>query len=153
LSDLSEALRLFITNNGPRSRLDVGGEIDLATIDALRDHLALLVEAGIGDVQVDMAAVTFCDATVLRVLLAARQTLDAYGRHLHIVNPSPCTLRLLELAGLGTILLAPPERQPQHRPSVPKRTCRAPHAAPGADGGRQEGTQHANRSARQRPFS
>ena len=152
MSDLSEALRLFITNNGPRSRLDVGGEIDLATIDALRDHLALLVEAGIGDVQVDMAAVTFCDATVLHVLLAARQTLHADGRHLHVVNPSPSTVRLLELAGLDTTLLAPPSRQPQHRPSPPN-ACRAPHAAPGADGGRQEGTEHANRQARHRPLS
>jgi anti-sigma B factor antagonist len=153
LSELSEALWLFITNNGPRSRLDVGGEIDLATIDALRDHLALLVEAGIGDVQVDMAAVTFCDATVLHVLLAARQTLDADGRHLHVVNPSPSTLRLLELADLDTTLLAPPPRQPQHRPSLPTRTCRTPHAAPGADGGRQEGTEHADRQARHRPLS
>jgi anti-sigma B factor antagonist len=128
MSDLSEALRLFITNTAPRSRLDVGGEIDLATIDALRDHLALLVESGTGDIDVDMAAVTFCDATVLRVLLAARQTLHAAGRHIQVINPSVPTARLLQLAGLDTILLASAHREPQHRPHLPTRTCRAPHA-------------------------
>jgi len=107
MSDLSEALRLFITNTAPRSRLDVGGEIDLATIDALREHLALLVEAGAGDIDVDMADVTFCDATVLRVLFAAHQTLDADGRHIQIINASASTIRLLQLAGLDTILLSP----------------------------------------------
>src|SRR5215216_464657 len=88
MSELSEALRLFITNTGQRSRLDVGGEIDLVTIDALHDHLALLVEAGTGDIDVDMAAVTFCDATLLRVLLTAQQTLTAGGRRFQIVNAS-----------------------------------------------------------------
>ena len=117
MSDLSEGLRLFITNTAPRSRLDAGGEIDLATVDALRDHLALLVESGTGDIDVDMADVTFCDATLLRVLLAAHQTLDAGGRHIQIINPSAPTVRLLHLAGLDSTLLAPPHREPQHRRS------------------------------------
>jgi anti-anti-sigma factor len=136
MSDLSEALQLFITNNGPRSRLDVGGEIDLATIDELRDHLSFLVEAGIGDVEIDMAAVTFCDAAVLRVLLAVRHALDAGGRHLHIVNPSAPTVRLLQLAGLDAILLDPLHRPPQHRPSLRTPTCRGPHRQTGPGAGR-----------------
>jgi anti-anti-sigma factor len=107
MSDVSEGLRLFITNTAPRCRLDVGGEIDLATIDALRDRLALLVESGTGDLDVEMGEVVFCDATVLRVLLAARQTLDADGRHIQVINPSAATVRLLQLTGLDTILLGP----------------------------------------------
>ena len=59
----SEALRLFISNVGSRSCLDVGGELDLGSVDDLGDHLDLLVTSGTGDVAVDMAAVTFCDAT------------------------------------------------------------------------------------------
>ena len=65
MSDLFEALRLFIINAGSIARLEVGGELDLATVDALREHLDLLVESGTGDVEVDMARVTFCDATAL----------------------------------------------------------------------------------------
>ena len=120
-----DALRLFITNTGRRVRLDVGGEIDLATVDAVRDHLALLVEAGTGDVDVDMAAVTFCDATVLRVLLAAQQALAVGGRRLQVVNASAPTTRLLQVAGLDTVLLAPPHRESHPRPYLAERTCRA----------------------------
>jgi len=134
MSELSEALRLFITNTARRSCLDVGGEIDLATVDALGDHLALLVESGTGDIEVGMADVIFCDATVLRVLLGAHQTLDAGGRDIRIINPSAPTVRLLQLAGLDTVLLAPPHREPQHRAHLGKRACRALRAPTGADG-------------------
>src|SRR4051812_28589601 len=152
MSDLSEALRLFITNNGPR--LDVGGEIDLATVDALDDHLAFLVEAGIGDIEVDMAAVTFCDATVLRVLIAAHRTLDAAGRHLHVVNPSPPTIRLLHLSGLDTDLLAPPDRRQPHRSQFPQRTCRSVRTPLSAERRtRQEGTDDVDRPTHHGPLS
>src|SRR3954467_1513033 len=100
MSDLFEALRLFTTNASGRSRLEVGGEIDFATVDALRDHLDLLVASGTGDIDVDMAAVTFCDATVLRVLLAAHQTLNTCGRHIHVINASAPVTRLLRVTGL-----------------------------------------------------
>ena len=135
MPDPSEALRLFITNTGRRARLEVGGEIDLATIEAVRDHLALLVEAGTGDVDVDMAAVNFCDATVLRVLLTAQQALAVGGRRLQIVNASAPTTRVLQLAGLDTIFLAPPHRDLQPRPHLAKRTCRALPTGTGARGG------------------
>ena len=44
----------------------------MATAGALRDHLELLVEYGTGDVDVDMAGVTFCDAATLTLLVPPR---------------------------------------------------------------------------------
>jgi len=150
MSDLCEALRLFITKTGSRSRLVVGGEIDVATVDALRDHFALLVESGSGDIDVDMAAVTFCDATFLRVLLAARQDLHAGGRHIHVINPSPPTTRLLQLARLDATTLAPSHRVPEHRAQLPTRTCRVPETPIAADGRSQEGADSADRQTHHR---
>jgi len=138
MSDLSEQLEVFITNTASGSRLHVGGEIDLATVDTLREHLALLVETGTGDIDVDMAGVDFCGATALRVLLSARQTLDAAGRHIQIVNPSLRTLRLLQLTGLDTILLAPSRRDRQHRSHLPKRSCRGSYTPAIGDGHPQD---------------
>src|SRR3954466_7042432 len=138
MSNLSEGPRLFITNTALRCRLEVGGEIDLATIGALRDHLAALVASGTGDVDVDMAGVEFCDATVLRVLLAARQTLEAGGRPLQVISPSASTARLLQLTGLDTTLLATPHREPHHA-QLPKRPCGLSRTPPSADGRRQDG--------------
>ena len=153
MSDLSEGLRLFITNTAPRSRLEASGEIDVATVGALRDHLALLVESGTGDIDVDMADVTFCDATVLRVLLAAREALDGGGRRIQIINPSASTVRLLQLAGLDTTLLAPPHRGSPHRPNPSRRACRALRTATTADGRTwREGAGDADRQTSQRPL-
>ena len=100
MSDLSEALRLFIINAGSIARLEVGGELDLATVDALREHLDLLVESGTGEVEVDMARVTFCDATALSALVAARHRLDAVDRRLRIVHASSRVVRLLQITAL-----------------------------------------------------
>ena len=109
MSELSEVLRLFTTNSGRRAQLDVGGELDLATVEAFREHLELLVESATGEVDVDMALVTFCDATTLNVLVAAHHRLASAGRHLRIINASQPVLRLLELAGLDALLLGPTE--------------------------------------------
>ena len=101
---LSEDLRLFITNGGCSSRLDVGGEIDFASAGVLGDRLTMLVESGNGDVEVDMSQVDFCDSTGLCALITARQQLHDRGRRLRIVNPSTAVTRLFELAGLSSFL-------------------------------------------------
>ena len=146
MSDVSEALRLFTTNASGRSRLDVGGEIDLATVDALRDHLDVLVASGTGDVDVDMAAVTFADATVLHVLLPAHQTLNAAGRHIHVINASTPISRLLRLTGLDTTFLAPPHRE--------HATCRSRRTPTGdGEGSQEEATTDADRGPPQRTSS
>jgi anti-anti-sigma factor len=126
MTQFSEALRLFITNAGSQSRLDVAGEVDLATVGDLRDHLDLLVTSGTGDVVVDMAAVTFCDAVGLHVLLDAHEALRTSGRNIRVVNPSRPVTRLLQLTAVDTILLVPAPlgrtTSANHRP----RTCRSP---------------------------
>src|SRR4051794_12540926 len=109
MPDLFEAIRLFITNTGRRARLDIGGELDLATVGRLRDHLDLLVESGTGDVDVDMALVSFCDASTLNVLVAAHHRLATLERRLQVINASPPVVRLLELTALDTMLLGPTE--------------------------------------------
>jgi len=152
MSDLSEALRLFTTNVGGRSRLVVGGEIDLATVGALRDHLDLLVASGIGDIDVDMASVTFCDATVLAVLVAAHQTLNSVGRHIHVINASESMTRLVRLAGLDTTLFAPPHRERRIIDTLARRPCRS-RRTPASGEGSQEGATDADRQTHHRPCS
>ena len=104
MSDLFDALRLFITNTGPIARLEIGGELDLATVGALRDHLDLLVQSGTGDVEVDMELVTFCDASGLSALVAAHHQLAAVGRTLRIVGASSRVARLFQLTALDVML-------------------------------------------------
>jgi anti-sigma B factor antagonist len=101
-----EVLRMFITNKGSSSRLEVGGEIDAGCAEVLREHLGLLIDAATGDVDVDMAAVEFCDSTGLRELLSARQQLLVRGRRLRVTNASVAVTRLLDLAGVSHVLMS-----------------------------------------------
>jgi anti-sigma B factor antagonist len=84
-------------------RLEVAGELDLASSPALRAALADLAD-GVGDVTVDLSAVTFIDSTALSILVHAHVESSAVGGRLIVTNPSPVVVRILHLAGLFTLL-------------------------------------------------
>lgn len=149
MSKRSEALRLFVTNRGPCSRLEVGGEVDVSTVGALRDNLDLLVDAGTGDVELDTALVSFCDAAFLNALVATQHRLAADGRRVRIAAASEAVSRLLQLAGLdgAQSSTAWPERQSHRGLDVDTRASVTPIRAR-AQG--QEGTHDAVRQIDQR---
>jgi anti-sigma B factor antagonist len=95
-----EGLRVLIRAGeaGGDVQIEAGGELDLATLDVLRKALDGALEAGLGDVEVELSEMTFCDATGLSLLLTAQRKLSAAGRTLRLVNPTPGMLRLLELS-------------------------------------------------------
>ena len=84
-------------------RLEVGGELDLAASSTLRAALAELAH-GDGDVTIDLSAVTFIDSTALRVLVHAHSEAAAAGGRLIVADPSPVVVRVLQVAGLFTLL-------------------------------------------------
>ena len=117
MSELAQQLRLFITNTGPHARLEIGGELDLGNVHTLRDHLDLVVDAGTGNVDIDMTHVSFCDSTGLTALVNAHRQLHERGRALRIVEASPQVERLLAISGLDDMLRA----QPDHAIRAPSR--------------------------------
>jgi anti-anti-sigma factor len=76
------------------------GEFDLATATLLRDALTEACAFG-GRVVVDLAGVTFVDASTLGLVVRAHGELAAHGSTIEIVNPSPTVIRLLRLTGLA----------------------------------------------------
>jgi anti-sigma B factor antagonist len=134
MPDLFEALHLCVTHTGSRSQLEVGGELDVWSVGPLSDRLALLVDAGGGDVDVDMALVTFCDAATLRVLLTVHGQLGARGQRLSIVNGSPAVVRLLQLTGLEPMLRGPTTVKPHRCAALVDDRVLAHHGAPREDG-------------------
>jgi anti-sigma B factor antagonist len=94
---MMELLKTELVHGDPPV-LQVAGEIDLATVDALRTALEEAVSTD-PTVVVDMAGVTFLDVTGLRAVLQAAASRNGAG---------PLTLRnaprvawLLELVGLS----------------------------------------------------
>ncbi|WTX01037.1 STAS domain-containing protein (plasmid) [Streptomycetaceae bacterium NBC_01309] len=95
--------------SGPVARLSVGGEIDLSTAEDLRVALmaALAARPAPRRLEVDMAAVAFCDSSCLRVLVAVRAHGAEQGTDVVVATASAPVLRVLEMVGLAETLAVP----------------------------------------------
>ena len=79
-------------------RIDVGGEIDIATSPQLQRVLDDVIDGSDDRVLADLSAVEFIDVSGLRALLSA---VDRGGAHrFGVANPSPAVRRLFEIIGL-----------------------------------------------------
>jgi anti-anti-sigma factor len=74
----------------------IQGEIDIATVDALRARLA---DACRGDATIDLRRVGFLDCLGLQLLLEQHDHSTAHGRRLDFVQGPPAVRRLFELTG------------------------------------------------------
>ena len=77
----------------------VAGEVDIATVAALRERLSALAAGGLPLVA-DLDQVSFIDATGLGALAAAARLAAARGVSLHVVCAQPQTRRLFRITGL-----------------------------------------------------
>jgi anti-anti-sigma factor len=82
----------------------VTGDIDLACADELAALLRTTVGAYSQGVDLDLAAVCFCDCRGLRAVLTAQVFARRRGRHFALGPHSPAVARLLELTGARSVL-------------------------------------------------
>jgi anti-anti-sigma factor len=80
----------------------VRGEIDLETSTELSAVLAGLEWPG--DVDIDLAGVTYIDSTGLRALLTARDAATEAGGTLRVSATSSIVARLIEITGCNDLL-------------------------------------------------
>ena len=107
MTDDQSDLRLTTARAGSEVLVEVAGELDLSTTEAFRAHLQGAIDAGTGDVALDLSAVSFCDSTALHALVDVRRRLVERGRRLRVVRPSRPVDRLLWLSGLAEALYVP----------------------------------------------
>jgi anti-sigma B factor antagonist len=77
----------------------VAGELDIATVDHLRNRLAALAARGVPLVA-DLDQVSFIDATGLGALAGAARQAAEHGTSLHVVCARQQTRRLFRVTGL-----------------------------------------------------
>ena len=77
----------------------VAGEVDIATVAALRERLSALAAGGLPLVA-DLDQVSFIDATGLGALAGAAREAAEHGTSLHLVCAQPQTRRLFRVTGL-----------------------------------------------------
>ncbi|GAB3495053.1 STAS domain-containing protein [Nocardiopsis coralliicola] len=84
--------------------VQIAGEIDIATADAMRDRILAAARFRRGCVVVDLSRVDFFDASAVRGLLAAYRAVTAGGRHLVLAEPSAAARRTLDALRIGEFL-------------------------------------------------
>lgn len=97
-------LDLRVQHHDDRAVVHVGGEIDLATCQQLRDALASLVDGGVDEVVVDLERVTFLDSSGIGVLISTHRRIREHGGSLRLFGPSEKVRRVLELTRVTTVL-------------------------------------------------
>ncbi|MEV0263156.1 STAS domain-containing protein [Streptomyces sp. NPDC050617] len=100
--------------------IELYGELDIWSTVTLAGHVESLLDQPRPDVVVDLRAVTFLDASGLRLLLRIKNQVAVKDGTLRLVRPSPRVWRVLRLTrldrvftvldGLPPVLEAPAER-------------------------------------------
>ena len=85
--------------------LEVGGELDLATVGQLRTAIGRLMGTGCREIVVDLAATTFLDSSGLGALVWASHRMRAAGGELTVVNPDEQIAKTLRVTGVEKLLL------------------------------------------------
>jgi anti-sigma B factor antagonist len=78
----------------------ISGDIDIASVPALREQLLGLLRPGASRLVIDLSGVTFCDASGLAVLVGVARRADLLGGVLRLVAPAPLMAKVLRLTGL-----------------------------------------------------
>jgi anti-sigma B factor antagonist len=90
---------------GRRLVISPAGEIDMATVDPLRDALARASRSDAEDIWVDLSDVRFMGSAGITALLDADRELVAGRRRLALICPAGPVRRVLEVAGVDHVLV------------------------------------------------
>ena len=88
----------------PQAHVRMRGELDFATAPSMAAQFDQALASGCREFRLDLADVSFCDASTVRLLLGLQRQLRAVGGSLRIVEPARCVRRVFELVGLGGML-------------------------------------------------
>lgn len=88
------------TASGGVTIAELTGEVDIASVPALREQLLRLLRPGSSRLVIDLSEVSFCDASGLAVLVSTGRRARLLGGFLRLAAVSPQVGRVLHLAGL-----------------------------------------------------
>ena len=92
------ALQITTTSQDGTPRIELAGELDIATGPDLEQALETQLAQGVTDIVLDLRGVTFIDSSGLRVVLVASRSATDEGRRLIVVPGDGQVLRVIRLA-------------------------------------------------------
>jgi anti-anti-sigma factor len=96
----SPGLGLAARKAGGITIAELTGELDIASVPALRDQLLSLLRPGSSRLVIDLSRVSFCDASGLAVLVNTGRRARLLGGFLRLAAVSPQVGRVLNITGL-----------------------------------------------------
>jgi anti-anti-sigma factor len=81
------------------------GEADASTRTEMCDVLFRVMARGAGDVLIDLADLSFMDASTGRILATAQQLLERNGRTLAVRSPSRVAQQVLHAVGMSHLIV------------------------------------------------
>lgn len=100
----SDLFRIEVVPEPSCVRLRLLGEIDLSTVDLVRNAIDQVTLDRSPVVVLDLGAVTFFAVCGLRALVAAHNAVQADGGHLQVREVPQCARRLISLSRLDRVL-------------------------------------------------
>ncbi|WP_371580580.1 STAS domain-containing protein [Streptomyces sp. NBC_01314] len=97
-------LNVYRHDRTTRALITLSGEIDLATAPLVYAALAGCLRDDIRTIDVDLTAVTFCDAGGLNAFLTASRLGADAGTTLRLHHPPSAMARVIEMTGCGFLL-------------------------------------------------
>jgi anti-sigma B factor antagonist len=101
-------LSLDTRQQGDRTIVAVGGEIDVYTAPKLRDKITELVSAGHHDLLIDMENVEFLDSTGLGVLVGGLKKIRAQDGSMVLICSQDRLLKIFRITGLAKVFTIHP---------------------------------------------
>jgi anti-anti-sigma factor len=93
---------LSVRGQGGYNIVTISGEMDIASVPALREQLLGLLRPHASRVVIDLSEVTFCDASGLAMLVGASRRAGQLGGVLRLAAPTPLVATVLRLTGLDS---------------------------------------------------
>jgi anti-sigma B factor antagonist len=89
----------------------VTGELDIATAEQAYTYISDVIDCWPAPVSVDLAGLTFCDASGLGALARVARHARQAGRQLRLISARPSLVKIMRITGLDRAF-------PELRPSV-----------------------------------
>jgi anti-sigma B factor antagonist len=103
--ETSEEFVVTISQQADRARVEVRGELDVATGPALSDAVSALTGDGLAGIVIDLDGVTFVDSRGLSALLESFREATDRDMTLRVVNLQPAVAKLFRITGVDAVLV------------------------------------------------
>ena len=97
------------SDDSTATRIAVTGDLDMFAAGELRERLLRLDRESDGDIEIDLAAVSFIDSGGIGVLVGALRRAEAQGRRLTVVNVGAAVRQVFEVTHLARAFGLDPE--------------------------------------------